>query len=453
VSCNLNAFTNKFTSISFFNSLIYISTLLLCLFLYGHSDLSHTYNASYAFLNGHFLDFYSYNSKHCFDTIYQGKNDYLPIIYLFFSIWNLPLYFLGLVSNPEIDGCLVTTPIEIIWSKLLLVLFFYLCALLIEQISDIVSVKKSNISLPKVLFLTSPIIIFVVFIFSQYDIFGLFFVLLGLKYFLKKNIKLFLLFFSIAISFKYFAIVLFLPLIILIEKNLIKLLVYLLLASSFTFAQIALFWEDDIFRQSFFALATHKLSGGFSNLNILHSRAIYIGLLLLFSTIYLYFKDYKKSSIHIFHRDILLIPIIFYSLLFLLVSPHPQWYILPLAFFPLISVFIRNKMLFYSMDILGFLAFVWICVNRWPNNIDYSMINNGSLKNFFSNPIFLGNFLMPKLMVPLFTIFFCFYIFSPLCYNKNEEFKFNMIPYNLLTFRYISIYIFIIPSLLSIYFI
>ena len=402
-------------------------------------------------MNGHILDFYSYNTTHCFDSIYQGKNDYLPIIYLFFSIWNLPLHFLGLVSNPEIDGCLVTTPIEIIWSKLLLDLFFYLCALLIDQISNILSVKKSNVSSPKVLFLTSPIIIFIVFIFSQYDIFGLFFVLLGLKYFLKKNIKLFLLCFSIAISFKYFAIVFFLPLIILMEKKLIKLLAYLLLVSSVTLLQIALFWGDDIFRQSFFTLAIHKLSGGISNSNILYSRAFYIGVLLLFSTIYLYFKNYKKSSIDIFHRDIILIPIVFYGLLFLFVSPHPQWYILPLAFFPLISMVIRNKKLFCSMDILGFLAFVWICVNRWPNNIDYSMINHGSFMSFFNRPSFLGNFLMPKLMVPLFTIFFCFYIFSPLFYSKNGEFKFSVTHNYFLTFRYLSIYIFIIPSLLSIY--
>lgn len=328
---------------------------------------------------------------------------------------------------------------------------FYLCAVLVASSTNILSSKKSDGSSAKLLFFTSPIIIFIVFIFSQYDIFGLFFVLLGLNYFLKKNIKLFLLFFSIAISFKYFAIIFFVPLIILIEKKLSKLLVYLLLALSFTFAQIALFWGDDIFRQSFFTLAIHKLSGGISNSNILYSRAFYIGVLLFFSTIYLYFKDYKKLSIEIYHRDIILIPIVFYGLLFLFVSPHPQWYLLPLAFFPLASLFIRNTKLFYSMDALGFLAFVWICVNRWPNNIDYSMINHGFFYEFFNRPSFFGNFFMPKLMVPFFTVFFCFYIFSPLFYKKNREFKFNMISNYLLAFRYLSIYIFIIPSLFSVY--
>jgi Gpi18-like mannosyltransferase len=66
---------------------------------------------------------------------------------------------------------------------------------------------------PEVLFITAPIAIFAVFDFGQYDIIGVFFTLLGFYFYLKKDFLRFAIFFSIAISFKYFSLVIYIPLI------------------------------------------------------------------------------------------------------------------------------------------------------------------------------------------------------------------------------------------------
>lgn len=108
----------------------YLVVLALCFLLFQQGDLSHTTASSYAYLNGHFADFYDYNKKH------MGGNDYLPLIYLIFAIWNIPLHLFGLTSS--MGGMDVLSPIEIAWAKLLLVVFFFAAAKVLAKISEVI---------------------------------------------------------------------------------------------------------------------------------------------------------------------------------------------------------------------------------------------------------------------------------------------------------------------------
>src|SRR5476651_2579914 len=70
-------------------------TLLLgfCFLIFQQGDLFHTSTSSYAYLEGHFIDFYDYNKK------VVGGNDYYALIYIIFAIWNIPLKIFGLMHN------------------------------------------------------------------------------------------------------------------------------------------------------------------------------------------------------------------------------------------------------------------------------------------------------------------------------------------------------------------
>ena len=140
--------------------LFYLVFLLICFLIFQHGDLFHTSISSYALLNGHFADFYDYNK------IIVGRNDYYILMYIIFAIWNIPLKLLGYcISKP-----IFLTPIELIWTKLLLVILFFLTVYIIYKIANLISnnTKKSNYI--SYIFATSPIAIFDVFIFGQYDI-------------------------------------------------------------------------------------------------------------------------------------------------------------------------------------------------------------------------------------------------------------------------------------------
>jgi Gpi18-like mannosyltransferase len=196
-----------------------------------HVDLFHTSSSSYAYLNGHITDFYDYNKP-----LVDG-NDYLPIIYAIFAIWNLPLKLFGLTHNVAATGVMLSIP-ELIWTKLLLVIFYFASAFVIYKISKQITNNVDNSKIVSIIFATSPIAIFAVFIFGQYDIIGVFFTMLGFYYYVKNDYLKFSIFFSFAISLKFFPLLIFIPLILLVEKRILHILKYGIISLSATILQI-----------------------------------------------------------------------------------------------------------------------------------------------------------------------------------------------------------------------
>jgi uncharacterized membrane protein len=97
-------------------------------------------------------------------------------------------------------------------------------------IGKVISNNSTKAKWLSAIFASSPIAVFAVFIFGQYDIIGIFFTMLGFYYYVKDNRLRFSLFFSLAISVKYFALIPFLPLLLLKEKRILPLLKYILIS-------------------------------------------------------------------------------------------------------------------------------------------------------------------------------------------------------------------------------
>lgn len=221
--------------------IIYSMLLFACFLLFKQSDLTHTYTSSYAYLNGHFADFYDYNK------VYLGGNDYLPLLYAIFAIWFTPLKALDLLPISIGSSWQATSAVEIVWAKLLLTIFFVACLMQLRRLTHALGVKKVQGDEVAALFATSPFVIFAVFIFSQYDIISVYFVLLGLVAYFQRRFLKFVFWFSLAISLKYFAIIIFVPLLLMIEKRIKYLVIYFLAALVPTLVQIALYWHSVYF--------------------------------------------------------------------------------------------------------------------------------------------------------------------------------------------------------------
>ena len=270
---------------------VYGISLGLCFLLFKQSDLTHTNSSSFAYLYGHFWDFYDYNQSR------MGDNNYLPIFYWFFAIWNIPLKLLGLIPEVTSETWMLATPIQTIWSKLLLIIFFFSSVSLVGKIAQQIRATtlpnqiNQNGLAPDYLFATSPIAIFAVFIFGGYDIFTVFFMLLGVHAYFAKDFKWFVLWFSIAISFKYFAAFIYLPLVLIIEKRFIYVVVYGLLGIAITAMQFALYWHSDVFLGEIFGLATAKTAGNGINIRLLIANGLYLGM-----CAYLYFSKFNFNS-------------------------------------------------------------------------------------------------------------------------------------------------------------
>lgn len=391
------------------NLLLYLISLTLCFLVFKQSDLTHTYTSSYAYLYGHITDFYDYNQP------FMVRNDYLPLMYVIFALWNLPLKLLGLLTPADMGVAVwrISTPIEILWSKLMLVTFFFSSVILVGKIANLIRDQSQLVVInPHILFATSPIAIFAVFIFSQYDVIGVFFTLLGLYFYFQKKFLRFAFCFSIAISFKYFASFIYLPLVLIIEKRPIHILIYGLVGILITILQIGFYWHSEVFQESFFALAGDKTGEAMDR-----TKAIYISLLYIALCAYAYFSNFKLTLLtQEWARNTIFICGLAYALMFSLVRWHPQWLLILMPFFALSILFISPSKVFLRFEILAYIAFIWLCVNGWPKNVDVTMVQEGILQTIIPTLNYFGSdVLSPKGSGTARAIFYL-YLYSPILF-------------------------------------
>lgn len=430
----------------------FLAILTFCFLFFQQADLFHTAISSYAYLSGHILDFYDFNK------LFLEYNHYLPIIYAIFAIWNIPLSILGLTSPANGSNfafellIFPSSAIEIIWWKLLLVLFFvgsvYLVAAISKKINH--SLINKNLS-ASTLFATSPFVVFSVFLLGGYDIISVFFTLLGILFYFKQDKLKFSIFFSIAISLKFFAAVIFLPLLLIAEKNLFKIIGWGLLASSFTLLQILIYIQHPVFLNEVFSMVFHKAQSH-STLKIIFKLSV--ASLYVFFCFYLYFK--KIKDLNEFYKFAVFVPLFSYSLMFVAITWHPQWIIIMCPFLAFSFMYIKQTRMLLAFEALAMIALTWYVVNAWKGNIDLSMLTIGPLQSFIVKPDFLMSDIFHGFRA-LFRWAFTLYFFAPillLCYESKfmTKFKSQAISQNLIVSRlFIGLSFFILPTLVVIF--
>ena len=393
----------------------YLLLLGACFLLFQQLDLYWTSASSYAYLNGHIADFYDHNKP------LVRVNDYLPLVYAIFAAWNLPLKVLGLMSDISADGAppgaafLVLTPLEVAWTKLLVVVAFAACVVWVKKIATSIAATDGpaiDPKLPAVLFATSPIAVFAVFIFGQYDVVGLAFALAGFHALIGGRSFRGAFLFSVAASFKFFAFVVLLPLVLLLEKRLLRIAALGLAGASVTLLQLALYWHSPVFRADIFSHALRKAQPLGEQSSVFGSPMFYLGVVYLGLCVaaYLYRPERPLDRV----RAAVLVPIAAWGLMFSAVVWHPQWIILITPFFALAAVFIQRRWWLIAADALGAVALIWISVNMWRFNVDSTMLTTGPLKQFFPF-VYTGLFsFLPDRLTPLFKVIFYSYLFVPL---------------------------------------
>lgn len=386
--------------------LAYLMILLISFFCFQQGDLIHTFKSSYAYLGGHIHDFYDHNKS------IMGFNDYLPLLYIIFAIWNLPLLFLGLIPHQS-EFSTADLSVHLFWSKFLLIIFFVSSACILAKIAKIIR-SRGEISQnqPVVfLFLTAPLAIFPVFLFGQYDVIGVFFTLLGVYCYLQRKFYWFALFFSVAISFKYFALAIYLPLILMVEKNPLIIIKWLTLGLMLVIFQHLIYWHSDAFTGNIFKLVYLKIAGDQGSNLSWKMPALYLMALYGLGCLYVYFKTYSEEYIWI--RDVVFVPIVAYGLMFGSVLWHPQWMLIATPFYALAYFYIRHIKIFVIVDLFAMLAYIWLCVNIWPRNVDVTMLSDGILSAFFPNNLIGGAAFLSNEFVKPMRLFFSFYFLFP----------------------------------------
>ena len=381
---------------------------MLCFLLFKQSDLTVTNNASFAFLHGHFWDFYDYGQTYF-------ENNYLPIFYWFFAVWNIPLALFGLTPEATSQTWALSTPIQTIWSKLLLALFFFASVKVVGKIANQIcdgldsrGIKYQGLA-PKYLLASSPFAIFVVFIFSQYDIFGVFFTLLGLHSYFAKRWKWFAFWFSVAISFKYFAALLFLPLVLNIEKRFLRLLIYGLAGVAITALQFLLYWHSDAFLGQILHLVGTKTAD-----NGIRVRLFLVAIAYSAMCIYIFFEKINiRTQCEEWHRRSIFACLFTYVLMFSAVRWHPQWFVLVTPFVCLCYLYIKSQKVLLFLEILGYVGLTLFCINNWVGNVDINMIYGGVFGGSLPDNHLLASDLIGRHSMGISRVFLYLFLYSP----------------------------------------
>lgn len=365
--------------LTIFDWVAFLAIGVFCLFAYCHQDIFHTAASSFSYLTGHITDFYDYNvANHV-----EPMNNYMPSTYLLFAIWNLPLFLLGIKRVPWGGSPFVA----MIWYKLLPILFFLGCGLILYKIGCLIGFGEKKSKVLTYVFLTSPLAFFGSVIFGQYDSFTAFFILFGLYFYLKNDDFKFVLFFSIAVTFKYFALLVFLPLLLLKEKDVLKIFKSCVLFIVPFLAEFLFYIKSPMFHKGVlkFAAKDNLLSlklvlgegGGFTQISL-----FLVGWVCLLC--WAYYKKVDVSNSDEFFKWSIYFSNFIMCMVFAICIWHPQWLILAVPFMVLSSFINKNPKLFVLIDILMFALFVVFSVNSWMNGVDQHMMSKGIFKGLMS---------------------------------------------------------------------
>ena len=322
---------------------------------------------------------------------------------------------------------------------------------IIYKISKRLNFSNNKSKATAYLWATTPIAIFSQFIFGQYDIFTLFFTLLGIYFYLKNDNFKFILFFGISLTFKYFTLFVFIILLLQKEKNIFRIIKSCILVLIPILIEILIYITDPAFRSGVLGFgATGYILGLIINSNYI----INIKVLLLFWIVlcaYIYLNESKYSSEkNIFHYLTL-----FSFMIFGLSLWHPQWVIFITPFLVLSTVINKKYNFFIFIDIALMFSFVWFIVNQWAGHVDSYLLRSGIFRNI-AHPLYskllMKNFFIDKNFIS-FTFFSGILLVNAIF--KHPKFAMDNITDNisdsipLMRLRFIvGIMIFVIPAFL-----
>lgn len=185
-----------------------------------HTDLMETANHSYLLLDsifsGRFLHFYTDVIAHGNDLYYINAAYYNITTYALFAVWELPVWLFNRVFSLAVNE-----PALWLWAKLLCAGLLPACAWQMERLVSVSLGGRDTAKRAAWLFLLSPIP-FLLASFGFYDLPAVFLMLAALCCYVKDDMKGFCLLMGCSALFKIFALLLFVPLLLLARKKLVR---------------------------------------------------------------------------------------------------------------------------------------------------------------------------------------------------------------------------------------
>ncbi len=370
--------------------------LLFCFFGFCFEfDIRHTVTSSYALLNGHIRDFYSYNAA--IPSI-EG-NDYEIPVYLVFAFWNLPVKLAGLASADVFPFGVM------LYNKLLVCVVFAVCAWLVGKIAMLLFEDRRTAWFSAASFFMCPIALYGPFLFAQYDSFYVALMLAGVWFILRngsnKNLFFGTLLFGAAALFKPFAWIGLIPLLLFRCKALWK-LAALSIPAVLPFLAVKAVLPGAVGSKYIGRLLESSVVvSEWGVFQIALFPVLYI-LLCLFA----YFRN-PPEDMHAFRLESILVLYAAYSVFFMLVLWHPMWLLSMMPFFVLTSIASAHRIRLLVVELLMTVGFAGTVFASWGESLAENLVANGLLPRLgltLSEGWTVAG-LLSRLPIPFFSVF------------------------------------------------
>ena len=379
----LTSFWKDMSKPKLFDYLFVAAIIVLCYVSFNHGDITVTACNGKSLVDliaggGSPMNFYDFN---------EGTAAYLFPQYILFGIWSVPVkvvyWIMGLApigvnEFARIDG------LTLWWYKLLPTIFYLGSAFVIYKIGRLLKLSANKSKWMSFIWVASPISVFSQFVFGQYDSVGVFFELLMVYFFLQKKTMKFSMLAMVAMTFKMFPILIFIPLLLLIEKNIFKIAGHMAVALSgyftfnFIFSGSSMFAESKNFNNSMFErLYSSAFSSSFGNVSFFFAA-------FTIACVFAYFVNVNKLDDFAFQKYTLYIPLFIYSFFTMFILWHPQW-ILMLMPYVVMNVFVNCKIKKSLLVMIASgLMFILVVMANWYENVDANLANRGIFKYVFN---------------------------------------------------------------------
>lgn len=294
-------------------------------------------------------------------------------VYVVLGIWGFPLWLVCSRFGIEETSHMWT----MLYSKSVYFVGLILVAYLIYKICKNIGVDDIMAKWAAFLFLSSVLVFVEIGIAGQLDVLGMPFTLLAILCFQKKQRWRFVLFFSVAVSFKQFPLFVFLPLIMLIEKNVLKIARDTILVFAFTVLTGLPFPRGTEAMAVKDEVRGHFMDAFLGVKAPLYNSAVPVIVLLIGGIcVWCYLKKIKDDSEY--EQYSVFIPALSMFVLFISFDSNPYWFIHLAPFMAILLVYNSNRfsqlILFETVGMLclilnHFGANYWVYESYWAKGM------------------------------------------------------------------------------------
>lgn len=348
----------------------------------SHPDLWETANHSYVLLeslfSGRGLDFYRVVAEHGNTYYYVNNANYNIAVYLIFGAWELPVFLFN-----RLFGLALNESFLWFWAKLVSAGFFVGCGVMLRRLALLLGMDRQTASLAGLFFVFDPVAFFSPMAMGQYDTLCLFFILWALCWYVKGDLVRFSLVIGAGAACKFFALLVFVPLLLLAEKRIRRLVLdglcalWLLLPTTLLFrhrmADAPVFTQTMIDR--LFKLNADTGIRGVSVFTLGYALLVFAALLCTPK------NDERKNRVALYFC------LASFGWLFLCIYWHPQWLILLSAFIVLTTFEEKNRAPWFWLDLALAAGYYLNCFYEYPNQTGAVLFDGGLLGLAFGRTV------------------------------------------------------------------